>query len=159
MRSTIPAPPPNGTSSTLPAFSGVVARGSTASSAWPLASALATWRWVRNQSNQCGKSVKTSIRTKEPQVDVDAPGRDVDRAHGVPDHRDEQPLAAVARALEHLDRRQLQQPPYRPHRALAVRHGAALELMRPVLAGLERGRVGERHLQRAAVQPLGCLAR
>ncbi len=59
------APPPNGTSSTLLDFSGVVARGSIASSAWPLASALATWRWVRNQSNQCGTSVKTSIRIEE----------------------------------------------------------------------------------------------
>src|SRR3954454_21441669 len=159
MRSTIPAPPPNGTSSTLPAFSGVVARGSTASSAWPSASALATWRWVRNQSNQCGKSVKTSIRTEEPQVDVDAPGRDVDRAHGVADHRHEQLLAAVADDLEHLDRGQLDHPAHRADLALTIGHRTALELVRPVLAGLQRRGVGERHPERPPVQALGRLAR
>src|SRR5215216_4337547 len=91
-RSTMPAPPPNGVSSTAPPLSGVVARGSTHSKALPSASAFATWRWPRYQSNHCGNSVKTSTSIDEAQVDVDPPGLQV---HG-PDrvaHERDQPVA------------------------------------------------------------------
>src|SRR5215210_1656795 len=99
------------------------------SSVWPRAAALVTWRWVRNQSNQCGNSVKTSIRTEEPQVDVDAPRAHVDRADRVADHRHEQLLALLANDLEHLDRGQLAHRADGAHGALAVGHGEALELV------------------------------
>src|SRR3954449_1397173 len=105
-RRTMPAPPPNGASSTCPQFRGVDARKSTVSTECPSASAFSTCRWVRNQSNHCGKSVKTSAFTQEAHVDVDAAGVDVDRADAVAHHRHEQlgPVGAVD--LEHLDRRQ-----------------------------------------------------
>src|SRR3954465_14396247 len=89
MRSTIPAPPPNGVSSTAPPLSGVVALGSMQSSECPSARALATCRWPRNQSNQPGNSVKTSASIDEPHVDVDHAAGDVHRADRVAHHRDE----------------------------------------------------------------------
>src|SRR5262245_24761471 len=92
-RSTMPAPPPNGVSSTCPHFSGVVARRSIASTRWPSARAFSTCRCVRNQSNHCGNSVKTSA-CKEFHVDVDPTRLEVDRADRVAHHRDEQ-LGAV----------------------------------------------------------------
>src|SRR4051812_11504986 len=95
-RSTIPAPPPNGVSSTWPAPSGVVARGSTHSSLCPRASALATWRCARNQWNQAGKRVKTSTSIDEAQVDVDDPPAHVDRADRVA-HEGDQPIADLQR--------------------------------------------------------------
>src|SRR5919112_506405 len=90
-RNTMPAPPPNG----------VVARGSTHSKVLPSASALATCRWLRYHSNQCGNSVKTSTSIDEAQVDVDPAALDVDGAHRVTDQRD-QPVAH----LQRLARRQ-----------------------------------------------------
>ena len=60
-RRTIPAPPPNGVSSTWPQFSGVVRAESTVSSVCPSASAFDTCRCSRNHSNHCGNSVKTSM--------------------------------------------------------------------------------------------------
>src|SRR4051812_27014172 len=89
-RRTMPAPPPNGVSSTWPHFNGVDARKSTVSTEWPRANAFSTWRWVRNQSNHCGNSVKTSAFTEEAQVDVDAARLDVDRADAVAHHRHQQ---------------------------------------------------------------------
>ena len=41
-------------------LSGVWSRGLRQRSSWPTASALRTWRWVRNQSNHSGNSVTTS---------------------------------------------------------------------------------------------------
>src|SRR3954467_12995820 len=102
-RRTIPAPPPNGVSSTWPHFSGVEERTSTVSTEWPSASAFSTCRWVRNQSNHCGNSVKTSAFTQEVQVDVDPPRLDVDRADAVAHHRHEQLGAVDAVDLQHLD--------------------------------------------------------
>src|SRR4051794_16676060 len=109
-RSTMPAPPPNGVSSTAPPLSVVVARGSTHSSEWPSASALVTWRCPRYQSNQCGNSVKTSASIDEPQVDVDPARLQVDGADRVADQRD-QPVPHLERlargqrdhALDHAD--------------------------------------------------------
>src|SRR5689334_12649519 len=95
-RSTIPAPPPNGVSSTTLPLSVVVARGSTHSSAWPRPSALVTWRWLRYQSNHCGNSVKTSTSIDEPQVDVDPARLDVNGADRVAHERD-QPVAHLQR--------------------------------------------------------------
>src|ERR1044071_8027118 len=88
-RRTIPAPPPNGVSSTAPPDSGVVARGSTHSSECPSARAFATCRWPRNQSNQPGNSVKTSTSIDEPHVHVDHARVDVHPADRVVDHRDQ----------------------------------------------------------------------
>src|SRR3954468_23582589 len=105
-RNTIPAPPPNGVSSTWPHFSGVEARTSTASTACPSASAFSTWRCVRNQSNHCGNSVKTSTFTEKAQVDVDPALLDVDRADAVAHERDQQFRAVGAVDLEHLDARE-----------------------------------------------------
>src|SRR5690242_11035560 len=93
-RSTIPAPPPNGVSSTWPHLSGVSWRKSIASIACPSASAFSTCRWVRNHSNHCGNSVKTSAFTEEAEVDVDAPGVEIDGADAVAHERHEQ-LGAV----------------------------------------------------------------
>src|ERR1700750_2471069 len=62
-RSTTPAPPPNGVSSTWPPLSGLWSRGFSARISEPRSSAFATWRWERNQSNHSGNRVKTSIRT------------------------------------------------------------------------------------------------
>src|SRR3954447_3900245 len=93
-RRTMPAPPPNGASSTCPQFRGVDARKSTVSTEWPRASAFSTCRCVRNQSNHCGKSVKTSAFTEERHVDVDPARLDVDRPDAVAYERHEQ-LRAV----------------------------------------------------------------
>src|SRR4051812_42585592 len=56
----MPAPPPNGVSSTWPPLSGLWSRGFSVRTSCPPASALATWRWARNHSNHSGKSVTTS---------------------------------------------------------------------------------------------------
>src|SRR3712207_4201464 len=99
-RSTIPAPPPNGVSSTTLPLSVVWSRGLSVRTSWPAASALRTWRCVRNHSNHSGNSVTTSSCIQELRVDLDALLRDVDRANGVADERDEQPgvqLEDVAR--------------------------------------------------------------
>src|SRR3954451_24401537 len=106
----MPAPPPNGGSSTWPHFSGVDARTSTASNRCPAASAFVTWRWERNQSNQSGNRVTTSSRSRSPprglaplrrvgvrDGDAEEVGIDDDPAvgqrdleHGVGDERDEE---------------------------------------------------------------------
>src|SRR6476619_6962439 len=98
----MPAPPPNGVSSTCPHLSGVAERKSTASTEWPSASAFSTCRCVRNHSNHCGKSVKTSAFTEEAQVDVDPAPLEVNRADAVAHHRDEQLAAVDAVDLQHL---------------------------------------------------------
>src|SRR3954454_2069026 len=128
-RSTIPAPPPNGVSSTAPPLNGVVARGSTHSSECPSASALATCRWPRNQSNHPGNRVKTSTSIDEAHVDVDHAPFDVHRADRVAHERDQR----VA-DLERLARRQRDHPRDDPNLARAVDHAAADEVVRPVLA-------------------------
>ena len=70
----------------------------------PSASAFSTWRWVRNHSNHCGNSVKTSAFTEEAQVDVDPARLDVDRADAVAHQRHEQ-LRAVRRGRPRAPRR------------------------------------------------------
>src|SRR3954452_16920743 len=121
-RNTIPAPPPKGVSSTCPHFSGVEARKSTASTVWPSASAFWTCRCVRNHSNHCGNSVKTSAFTEEPEVDVDAARGQVDRADAVAHHRHEQLAPVGAVHLEHLDRGQRAHAPHETDRDVAVEH-------------------------------------
>ena len=125
----MPAPPPNGVSSTCPPLSGVCSRKLTQLKREPAASTLATWRCAENHSNHSGNSVKTSIsiialalgrradarqaaRAEEVDVDVDAARRGIDLADRVCDHRHEQRLAARRRAshLERLARGQLDQP-------------------------------------------------
>src|SRR3954467_15034782 len=113
--------PPNGVSSTAPPLNGVVARGSTHSKVLPSASALATCRCPRYQSNQPGNSVKTSTSIDEPQVDVDAPSLQVHEADRVAHHRD-QPIAD----LQRLARGQGDHPLDHTDLALAVRDDAAL---------------------------------
>src|SRR4051794_39164307 len=135
-RSTMPAPPPNGVSSTAPPLSGVVARGSTHSNVLPSASALATCRCPRDQSNQPGNSVKTSTSIDEPQIDVDAPSLQVHGADRVAPHRD-QPVAD----LQRLARGQGDHPLDHTGLALAGRDDAALQVARPELARSERRRM------------------
>src|SRR6478735_6119139 len=136
-RKTMPAPPPKGASSTCPHFRGVDARKSTVSTECPSASAFSTCRWVRNQSNHCGNSVKTSAFTEEAQVDVDPAPLEVDRADAVAHHRDEQLGAVGPVDLEHLDRRQRAHAPHEADRHVAVHNRAALEVARPELALIE----------------------
>src|SRR5918995_2602012 len=135
-RSTIPAPPPNGVSSTAPPLSGVVARGSTHANVLPSASALATCRWPRYQSNQLGNRVKTSTSIDEAQVDVDPPRLDV---HG-PDrvaHHGDQPVAD----LQRLAGRERDHPLDHADLARPVRDDAARQIARPELALLQRRRL------------------
>src|SRR5690349_4339687 len=119
-RSTIPAPPPNGVSSTWPHFSGVAERKSNASTECPSASAFCTWRWERNHSNHCGNRVKTSAFTEEPQVDVDPARGKVDGPDAVADQRDEQLAPVHAVDFQHLDGRQCAHPAHEPHLDRAV---------------------------------------
>src|SRR3954469_3595556 len=145
-RRTIPAPPPNGVSSTWPHFRGVEERGSTASTEWPRARAFSTWRCVRNQSNHWGNSVKTSAFTEKAQVDVDPAALEVDRADAVADHRHEQLGAVGTVDLEHLDAGERAHAPHEAHRDVGVEDRAALEVAGPELAlreHLVRARDGE----------------
>src|SRR3954469_11318786 len=145
-RSTIPAPPPNGVSSTWPPLSGVCSRGFSARRSWPPESALATWRWARNHSNHSGNSVTTSSCTsarlgggrvggaggrrgrprrrgisEERNVDVDHLRLDVDAPDRVADERDEERLlGARAGPLESLARRQRDEPRDVPELEVAV---------------------------------------
>src|SRR5437879_2870930 len=111
----MPAPPPNGVSSTCPALRGVWSRKLTKSMRESPASTLRTWRCSANHPNHSGKRVNTSISIalllprggagevpEEARVDLDPPPRHLDTAHRVADHRYEQRLAAP-RAL-HLER-------------------------------------------------------
>src|SRR5215212_364999 len=95
----MPAPPPYGVSSTWPAFRGVVARRSIASSAWPSPSALRTCRCSRNQSNHPGNSVNMSIfirvRSLSEEVLVDADLAPLDRADRIRDERHEAPVVEL----------------------------------------------------------------
>src|SRR3954454_15046924 len=124
-RRTMPAPPPNGASSTCPQFRGVDARKSTVSTECPSANAFSTCRCVRNQSNHCGNSVKTSAFTEEAQIDVDAARGHVDRAHAVAHQGHEQFAAVGAVDLEHLDARQRAHAPDVADLDRAVDHQAA----------------------------------
>src|SRR3712207_2282417 len=133
-RSTIPAPPPSGVSSTTLPLSVVWSRGLSARSSWPASSALRTWRWPRNHSNHSGNSVTTSSCTEEPRVDVDPLGLDVHGADRVADHRHEQPGVE----LERLARRQRHEPHDDAELVRAVGHRAALEVLGEVLVLVER---------------------
>src|SRR3954470_2386035 len=144
-RRTIPAPPPNGVSSTWPHFSGVEERTSTVSTEWPSASAFSTCRWVRNQSNHCGNSVKTSAFTEESEVDVDAPGDDIDRADAVADERHEQFAPVRAVDLQDLHGRQRAHPADEPHVGGAVDDRAPFEVGGPVLVVGEHRVVARDH--------------
>src|SRR5215207_6980549 len=157
-RRTMPAPPPNGASSTCPQLRGVEARKSTASTECPSASAFSTCRCVRNQSNHCGNSVKTSAFTEEAQVDVDPAGLDVDRADAVAHQRHEQLRAVEPVDLEHLDARQRAHAPHEPDRELTVEDAAALEVAGPELALLEHV-VRPRDGQLGAAQREGVVTR
>src|SRR5439155_22381748 len=163
-RSSMPAPPPKGTSSTWPPASGVCARMSTHSTEDPPASALRTWRCERNHSNHCGKRVKMSICTvsaasrvrirircaagigaragageaEELAVDLDRAARCVDAQHRVFDHRHDQRGAARDELdLQGLARRQLEHSSHGADRAPAVRYLARLEFPRPPFARSE----------------------
>src|SRR3954465_6759339 len=92
-RSTIPAPPPNGVSSTTLPLSVEWSRGLSVRSSWPPSSALRTWRTPRNQSNHSGNSVTTSIcKAQEPPVHGNQLRLDVDALDRVADERDERPV-------------------------------------------------------------------
>src|SRR3954469_15525435 len=162
-RRTIPAPPPNGVSSTCPPLSDVWSRGFSVRTSWPPASALATWRWARNHSNHSGNSVTTSSCmsaglagerrcgvAQERHVDVDDLGLDVDAAHRIADERDEELLAAPGH-LERLAGRQRDEPPDAPELAVAVDDAAAHEVLGPPLVVLERrrGRAWDEQLEPA----------
>src|SRR3954451_16670995 len=138
-RRTMPAPPPKGVSSTCPQFSGVEARKSIASTECPRASAFSTCRWVRNHSNHCGKSVKTSAFTEEPEVDVDPTLREIDRANAVGDHRHEQlgPVGAVH--FEHFDGGKRAHAPHEADWDVAVEDRQAFKVGRPELVWFEHG--------------------
>src|SRR5690349_9683481 len=101
-RNTIPAPPPNGVSSTTLPDSVVWSRGLSVRSSCPASSALRTCRWPRNQSNHSGNKVTTSSCTEEPPIDLDPLRGHVDRLHAVAHERDERPVVE----LQRLARRQ-----------------------------------------------------
>src|SRR3954452_6733189 len=130
-RRTIPAPPPNGVSSTWPHFRGVEARKSTASTEWPSASAFSTCRWVRNHSNHCGNNVKTSAFTEEPEIDVDPARLEVHGADAVAHERHEQLAPVDAVDFQHLDRRQRAHLAHEADLDRAVDDETALEVRRP----------------------------
>src|SRR3712207_2588000 len=101
-RRTIPAPPPNGVSSTTLPLSVEWSRGLSVRSSCPRSNALRTWRTPRNQSNHSGNSVTTSIcKAQEPPVHRDHLRLDVDLLDRVADERDQRPVAQ----LEQLARR------------------------------------------------------
>jgi len=78
--------------------------------------------------------LRPSSLPEERQVDLDPAASDVDRADRVADERHEQILLAfAARDLEHLARRQRQQPADGPDQLPAVANGAALEILGPPL--------------------------
>src|SRR5688500_3166019 len=135
-RTTIPAPPPNGVSSSTRPLSVVWSRGLSVRSSCPRASALLTWRWVRNHSNHSGKRVTTSSCTQELPVHGDRAPLDVDPQDRVAHHRDQ--LAGVE--LERLARRQRDEPHDRPEHALAGDRAAADQVLGPVLVLAERWR-------------------
>src|SRR5581483_3976525 len=159
-RSTIPAPPPNGVSSTWPPPSGEWARMSRHSSVLPAASALRTWRWSRNHWNHSGKSVKTSISicarrsplAEEGEVDLDPPCVHVDAPDRVPDHWHQQLAAVAATDLEHLAGGQPAQRADHADGQLAIEHRAPLQVAPPPFVLLQRGRGAARHRQRQAAQ-------
>src|SRR3954451_3569657 len=157
-RRTIPAPPPNGVSSTWPHFKGVDARKSKAETSWPRASAFCTWRWVMNHSNHCGNSVKTSAFTEEAQIDVDAARRDVDRAHAVAHQRHEQLRAVGPVDLESRHARQRAHLAHVADFQVAVDDQAAFEVRGPELVVVEH-RVVARDGQLETPQRLRVLAR
>ena len=123
-RSTIPAPPPNGVSSTWPPLSGVWSRGLSARSSWPPASALRDVALgaeplepLREQRDDVElhvsppPSAPTPARfAQERDVDVDDLRLHVDAPDRVADQRDEQARRRPRRHLEHLARRQRDQP-------------------------------------------------
>src|SRR3954451_5320970 len=178
----MPAPPPNGVSSTWPPLRGVWSRGLSVRTSCPPASALATWRWARNHSNHSGKSVTTSSCTsgalgrggrrpgslgqgrrggvaEERDVDVDDLRRDVDVPDGVAHERHEERLVrARAGHLERLARRKRDEPSDVAELAVAVDHAAALEVPRPPLVLLERRRGLALNEQLDAPQVAGRLA-
>src|SRR4051794_15789464 len=152
----MPAPPPNGVSSTCPHFSGVLSRKSTASMLLPSRTAFSTWRCVRNHSNHCGNSVKTSALTEEAQVDVDPARLDVDRADAVTHQRHQQLRAVHAVYLEDLDGRQCAHLTHEADLQLAVDDEAAFEIGGPVFVfGEHRGLAGNGQVESA--QGLGIL--
>src|SRR3954453_20345235 len=144
-RSTMPAPPPNGVSSTWPPVSGVWRRGSSVRISWPCSSALRTWRCERNQSNHSGKSVTTSscivsgplalVQSEEARVDLDAPGRRVHRRDRVLHQRHE----LTALELEEVARRVREQARHAAQLAAVGHDGASHQVVGPVLVLLERG--------------------
>src|SRR5256885_1533142 len=147
----MPAPPPNGVSSTCPPVSGVWSRKLISRRREPAASALRTCRWLSNQSNHSGNSVKMSISTsarprrliacaaprrgrlrgglfQEARVDLDPPLAHAHAPHRIFYERHEQlPLAAGAPHLECLTGGKLEQPRHRAHEPLTVAHLAPLQ--------------------------------
>src|SRR3954449_1877240 len=84
---TIPAPPPNGVSSTVRWTSVVCSRRSwTRTSNRPLAAARPSRLWLAKSATMPGKMVKTSMRTAATGsglVEVEEPGRHVDHQASV----------------------------------------------------------------------------
>src|SRR2546423_6988633 len=151
-RSSIPAPPPKGVSSTWPADNGVWSRKFTYPRREPAAIALRTWRCCSNHSNHSGKSVKMSISIArsphaaaagrrllgdEVEVDLDAPLRDAHAADRIFDHRHEQLAAIGAGDLERLAGGVLDHACDHAHSARAVEHLTALQFVRPPLVLLQ----------------------
>src|SRR4051794_23923321 len=182
-RSTMPAPPPNGVSSTWRALSGEWSRGFSARTSWPAATALRMWRWLANHSNQSGKSVMTSSCTsgrrsrsgarvavgrevvgqrvpEVAEVDVDDAATDVDAPHAVAHERHQHGRASFApRDLERLARRQRHELRDDADRAVAVDDAQADEVLGVPLVLVERRRRGARDGELGAAQRLGRLPR
>src|SRR3712207_4992865 len=131
----MPAPPPNGVSSTTRPLSVVWSRGLSVRSSCPAASAFCTWRCPRNHPNQSGNRVTTSSCTEEPRVHFDAPGLEVDALDRVLDQRDEDDGVE----LEDFARGQRNQTNDVTEGVRAVGDVAALEVLREVLVVLELG--------------------
>ena len=163
-RSTIPAPPPNGVSSTWPPLSGVWSRGLSVRSSWPPALALRTWRWVRNHSNHSGNSVTTSscIYRSSPRNARSTSMRRASMstdAHRVGDQRHEQARrrrALAPRAARTTGR--AASASTTPTSTVAVDDAQPFEVLGVPLVLLQRRRVGARNQRSLAAQRLGGLA-
>src|SRR5204863_9897190 len=153
-RSTIPAPPPYGSSSTWAARSGVVSRYENSRRSSSVPRTVATGRCSVSHANACGTRVKTSSCTgralrlaSAPKTwcNHDLPAVEVHGDHALLDHRQQE--AGVE--LEHVvgnARRDVRDGP--EHRPALLRHLEAHELEDVVLVLAGRRERAARHFER-----------
>src|SRR5581483_268513 len=147
----MPAPPPYGSSSTCPLRSGVKSRYEKRRRSSCDPSTVATGRCSVSHANACGTSVKTSSCISGGSLvgialcDDDAAPGEVDRAHALLDHRQEQ----LVRELEHVVRDSGGHGlDGSEHAAVLLHHLEPDELEHVVLVLLRGRQVGALHLER-----------